>query len=178
MLSLLVMLVISRYSRFRWVNAGASLTAYAAQPCLRLAVSYTLHFAHQPLYLQNLAMLTQMHKEVSGQPMSLSHLQLPRQPNRLNAPSQQFVRQNKGRTNGKRCCTYAAQSMVDALGGKGQSVPQRAWWNDHQELWAAVHTQQELETELKGNGKELVVVGMWCVRRLVIQESQLWSRFW
>ncbi|KAL0024296.1 hypothetical protein WJX79_005064 [Trebouxia sp. C0005] len=55
--------------------------------------------------------------------------------------------------------------MIDALGGKGQT-PQRAWWDDQKELWAAVHTPQELDAELKGNGKELVVVdfyGTWCV---------------
>ncbi len=48
--------------------------------------------------------------------------------------------------------------MIDALGGKGQT-PQRAWWNDQKELWAAVHTPQELDAELEGSGKELVVVG-------------------
>lgn len=56
--------------------------------------------------------------------------------------------------------------MVDALGGKGQSAPQRAWWNDQQELWAAVHSPDELDRELQGNGKDLVVVdfyGTWCV---------------
>ncbi|KAA6416939.1 MAG: hypothetical protein FRX49_13080 [Trebouxia sp. A1-2] len=47
--------------------------------------------------------------------------------------------------------------MIDALGGKGQT-PQRAWWDDQKELWAAVHTPQELDAELKGNGKELVVI--------------------
>ncbi|KAL0051673.1 hypothetical protein WJX82_000087 [Trebouxia sp. C0006] len=53
--------------------------------------------------------------------------------------------------------------MIDALGGKGQT-PQRAWWNDQKELWAAVHTPQELDAELEGSGKELVVVdfyGTW-----------------
>ena len=59
--------------------------------------------------------------------------------------------------------------MVDALGGKGQASPQRAWWNDQQELWAAVHTQQELDTELKGNGKQLVVVGMQVYKRSHLQ---------
>lgn len=54
---------------------------------------------------------------------------------------------------------YASQGLVDALGGKGLSAPQRAWWNDQQELFAAVHTEAELEQELQGNGKELIVVG-------------------
>lgn len=48
--------------------------------------------------------------------------------------------------------------MIDALGGSSATAP-RAWWNDNKELWAEVHTEQQLDVELEGNGKELVVLG-------------------
>ena len=101
---------------------------------------------------------------IISQPVTLSSFQGHRQPAPY-APLQQLLHAQKSQApqlrcgTKRRCCTYAAQSMVDALGGKGQSAPQRAWWNDHQELWAAVHSPSELDTELQGNGKDLVVVG-------------------
>ena len=49
--------------------------------------------------------------------------------------------------------------MVDALGGSS-SVSSRAWWEDNKELWAEVHTEHDLDAELKGNGKDLVVIGI------------------
>ena len=97
------------------------------------------------------------------QPVSLSSFQLGEPPH--SARLQQYVHPQKSQTRQhsskrkQRCCTYATQSIIDALGGKGQSAPQRAWWNDHQELWAAVHSPEELDHELTGNGKDLVVVG-------------------
>jgi len=102
----------------------------------------------------SLPMSLQLHSGLTCNPVCLSSWQ----PGRVQAPAQQFQRHTKARLRGKRCCTCAAQSMIDALGGKGQT-PQRAWWNDKKELWAAVHTPEELDAELKGNGKELVVVG-------------------
>lgn len=106
-------------------------------------------------------MSLQLHSGLTNNPVCLSSWQ----PVRVQAPAQQVQRHTKARVRGKGCSTCASQSMVDALGGKGQT-PQRAWWNDQKELWAAVHTLQELDCELKGNGKELVVVdfyGTWCV---------------
>ena len=102
----------------------------------------------------SLSMSLQLHSGLTNNPVCLSSWQ----PVRVQAPAQQVQRHTKARVRGKGCCTCASQSMVDALGGKGQT-PQRAWWNDQKELWAAVHTLQELDCELKGNGKELVVVG-------------------
>ena len=100
---------------------------------------------------------------VVNQPVCLSsfHVREPTQYARL----QQFLRPTKDQARQFRCgrqhgsCTCAAQSMVDALGGKAQPAPQRAWWNDHQELWAAVHSPEELDKELEGNTKDMVVVG-------------------
>ena len=96
---------------------------------------------------------------ISSQPVCLSSFQL-REPS--HHAGLQYVQAQKRQLSSKRqhgCCTCATQSIVDALGGKGQPAPQRAWWNDHQELWAAVHSPEELDHELTGNGKDLVVVG-------------------
>lgn len=104
-----------------------------------------------------------LNARIASQPVCLSSFQ-------LGEPShctrfQQYVHSHKSQTrqiSSERkhaCCTRATQSAIDALGGKGQPAPQRAWWNDHQELWAAVHSPEELDKELAGNGKDLVVVG-------------------
>lgn len=53
----------------------------------------------------------------------------------------------------------AGQSMIDALGGSTTIAP-RAWWEDNKELWAEVHTEEQLDAELEGKGKELVVLGI------------------
>lgn len=109
-------------------------------------------------------MLLHPNPSVTSQPVCLSSFHGHRQPAPY-APVQQLLHAQKRQTpqlrceRNRRCCTHAAQSMVDALGGKGQSAPQRAWWNDQQELWAAVHSPDELDRELQGNGKDLVVVG-------------------
>lgn len=106
--------------------------------------------------------MLQLNARIVSQPVSLSSFQLGEPPQY--AQLRQYVHPQKGQKRqlvSKRkhgCCTCATQSVVDALGGKGQPA-QRAWWNDHQELWAAVHSPEELDTELKGNGKDLVVVG-------------------
>lgn len=104
-----------------------------------------------------------LNARIASQPACLSSFRLGEPPHC--ARFQQYVHPQKSQTrqlSGKRkhgCCTCATQSVVDALGGKGQPAPQRAWWNDHQELWAAVHSPEELDQELTGNGKDLVVVG-------------------
>lgn len=49
--------------------------------------------------------------------------------------------------------------MIDALGGSTAIAPPRAWWEDNKELWAEVHTEEQMDAELQGNGKELVVLG-------------------
>ena len=56
------------------------------------------------------------------------------------------------------CRVQAGQTMIDALGGSTVTAP-RAWWNDKKELWAEVDTEEQLDAELLGNGKELVVLG-------------------
>ena len=122
--------------------------------------------AHQicPSPLRPLAMMPRPTAHVVSQLVSLSSFLSPGRPNHREQP-QQHLHARKGQLSHQRhsrkrqCCTHAAQSMVDALGGKGVSTPQRAWWTENQELWAAVHTPEELDKELQGNGKDLVVVG-------------------
>lgn len=100
---------------------------------------------------------------VVTQPICLSSFQLRDPEPPQYARRQQYVHPQRVQTHLTRrkqrhgCCTCEAQSLVDALGG--QPAPQRAWWNDHQELWAAVHSPEELDQELQGNGKDLVVIG-------------------
>lgn len=137
------------------INAVQTLERHQSRLNLLVAGTEAVLYVSQSDFASaSLSMSLQLHSGLTCTPVRLSSCQ----PGRVHAPAQQFQRHTNARVRGKKCCTYAAQSMIDALGGKGQT-PQRAWWNDQKELWAAVHTPQELDAELEGSGKELVVVG-------------------
>ena len=105
-------------------------------------------------------MVAQMLARLPCHEVPTSNLQLPGPVTPRQAVSQRHPRLHRSQScRWSRHRTHASQGLVDALGGKGLAAPQRAWWNDQQELFAAVHTEAELDQELQGNGKELVVVG-------------------